>query len=383
MTKKVIPLIAAIVLLAQLLVVVLPVNAASRTIVVPGDYSTIVDAIANAENGDTVFIRAGTYEGPINQTIVINKTLSIVGEDASNTIINFHPQMNVTWFYTAAWFSYSDAITVNADDFGFCNLTISPNGFISINGDRARISGNNITSGSETGLRITGSHCNVTDNTSGGSISLGGYFNRIAQNTFYRIAINQDLNIIDNNAVNTVVLSNSSKNTISNNHIISKTSEYGIDIAGDSCKNEIFGNSLLTLLADLEIVSSTARNNTIYHNNFLSKYHNGPVSLYTYNATLVNFWDNGKEGNYWANFNGSDVNGDGIGDTPYIIDANNVDHYPLMQPWTDSLPAPNSGFNQILLVAIAVVFLGAVLVVLAFFLRKRNSGFQLGSKSIA
>jgi parallel beta-helix repeat protein len=52
-----------------------------------------------------------------------------------------------------------------------------------------------------------------------------------------------------------------------------------------------------------------------------------------------NEWDNGLEGNYWSNYNGTDSlsgpyqnesGSDGIGDTPYNIDANNTDHYPLM-----------------------------------------------------
>jgi nitrous oxidase accessory protein NosD len=43
-----------------------------------------------------------------------------------------------------------------------------------------------------------------------------------------------------------------------------------------------------------------------------------------------NAWDNGLEGNYWSNYNGGDSNGDGIGDTPYIIDQDNQDNYPLI-----------------------------------------------------
>ena len=55
-----------------------------------------------------------------------------------------------------------------------------------------------------------------------------------------------------------------------------------------------------------------------------------------------NFWDYGysSAGNYWNDYNGTDPNGDGIGDTPYIIDANNTDRYPLMSPyWYWSNPA--------------------------------------------
>jgi hypothetical protein len=372
MKNKVILLLASILLITPFMVLLLPVNADSRIIVVPDDYSTIAGAIENAVNGDTIFVKAGTYDGPINQTIVVDKTIYIVGENAANTIVNFHPQLNITWFYTAEFFTYSDAITVNADNFRLVNLTVDPNGFISINGDRAQITGNNITSGSVTGLRIAGSYCNITGNTSGGSISLSGYFNRIAQNTFYRITINQDSNIIDSNSINIIELSNASQNTISNNHILSETSSYGIDIVGGSCKNEIFGNNVLTLIVDMRISSSLAQNNTFYHNNFLFRRHNELVSLYTYNSTLVNFWDNGKEGNYWGKYNGTDVNGDGIGDAPYVIDDSNVDRYPLMKPWSGNVSEAGFGLLQTLLIAFAVVLL-AVGVFLVIYVKRQKS----------
>jgi parallel beta-helix repeat protein len=79
-------------------------------------------------------------------------------------------------------------------------------------------------------------------------------------------------------------------------------------------------------------------NNTIYHNNFI----NNTNQAYSYESMSV--WDDGypSGGNYWSDYFGVDVKSgsgqdlpgsDGIGDTPYIIDADNVDHYPLMNPY--------------------------------------------------
>jgi hypothetical protein len=46
----------------------------------------------------------------------------------------------------------------------------------------------------------------------------------------------------------------------------------------------------------------------------------------------ANIWDNGTKGNYWSGYKGVDSNGDGVGDTRYVVYANNTDDYPLMQP---------------------------------------------------
>jgi parallel beta-helix repeat protein len=70
--------------------------------------------------------------------------------------------------------------------------------------------------------------------------------------------------------------------------------------------------------------------NTLHHNNLIDN----ERQVVTVGAT--NTWDNGylSGGNYWSNYTGADLNGDGIGDTPYIIDADNQDNYPFMNPWT-------------------------------------------------
>jgi hypothetical protein len=60
----------------------------------------------------------------------------------------------------------------------------------------------------------------------------------------------------------------------------------------------------------------------------------------------VNVWDDGypSGGNYWNDYEGqhpnaSEIDGSDIWDTPYVIDANNTDHYPLLSPYV-APPAP-------------------------------------------
>lgn len=40
----------------------------------------------------------------------------------------------------------------------------------------------------------------------------------------------------------------------------------------------------------------------------------------------------GLLGNHWADYEGVDEDGDGIGDMPYVLDEENVDYHPLIQP---------------------------------------------------
>ena len=85
-------------------------------------------------------------------------------------------------------------------------------------------------------------------------------------------------------------------------------------------------------------------NNSIYQNNFIDN--NRPAGAASFNCeSSGNIWDNAKEGNYWDDYNGTDADRDGIGDTPYEIYTRNrsgalcpknTDYYPLMAPFNST-----------------------------------------------
>jgi len=119
-------------------------------------------------------------------------------------------------------------------------------------------------------------------------------------------------------------LYNTHKNTISSN--IVSNSEKGIHLE-QSSKNNITGNKISNNNVGIELKSSS--NNAIYHNNFISN-----IAFQAKSMNSLNTWDDGSKGNYWSDYTGKDENGDGIGDTPYVINGQNKDNYPLMQPWS-------------------------------------------------
>jgi parallel beta-helix repeat protein len=80
-----------------------------------------------------------------------------------------------------------------------------------------------------------------------------------------------------------------------------------------------------------------------------------------YNTTeAIHNWDHQGQGNFWSDYNGTDANGDGIGDTPYTIDVLNQDRYPLMQiPSSSPTTAPQLP-TELIVFVIAFAIIAAV-----------------------
>lgn len=82
--------------------------------------------------------------------------------------------------------------------------------------------------------------------------------------------------------------------------------------------------------------------NSFHHNSFIGNTHGQITDM----SAGQNDWNSSCAGNYWADYAGIDADGDGIGDTPYVIDsgglndAPSVDFLPLMSPGNDPCLAP-------------------------------------------
>ncbi len=94
-----------------------------------------------------------------------------------------------------------------------------------------------------------------------------------------------------------------------------------------------------------------------------------------YNTTeSKHLWDDGKRGNFWSDYNGTDANGDGIGDTPYVIDVLNEDRYPLVA--SSVIPPTVTADIHVEFALTAIVLAAIVIVAVVTFRKRKKKGNQ-------
>ena len=317
----------------------------------PSNYTKIQYALENASSGNTtVFIYTGTY----SETLIINKTINITGEDTSNTIIDAG--------------NSGCAVVITADWVNMSKFTIQNGG-----------GGEN-----DAGIKVLSNNTNISNNVIKNCDALGIYLdntnnNTIYNNTFTNIINTSTIVLWNTSAYNMISKNNitncgcaidigngSHHNNISNNYINNNT--YGIYIwINTTNNNSLYRNTILNSSNDgllieeaygnkiyenkfknngigISIIGQNSLNkNIVYHNNFINN------SLHIYDSCNQT-WDNSypSGGNYWDDyldidmFSGAGQNesgSDGIWDTSYeIYYESTIDNYPLIYPWGEYSP---------------------------------------------
>jgi nitrous oxidase accessory protein NosD len=294
------------------------VKAHTKTIIVPDDYPTIASAIGNATSGDTIFIKEGTYSGPMYRTLEIDKSLSIIGEGADSTKINLLPSsqnkesdtlipdwenpinpygaMKKVHLNTTTW---ATSLIIDANDVKISNISINSPGDAFISGDRNQIISSKIAipqvslSGSYlsiirdsfsrslkivsdsallivngsyltvsenklTSLSVYGSYLNISDNTVLGNMNLNGEYCKVSENRGGGLTIEGSNIEISRNHVNTVNVVASNCFAYSNNASFRINGDGNI-IAG----NNDYHNYPFSYGTGISLVGS---NNSIYAN---------------------------------------------------------------------------------------------------------------------
>ena len=183
----------------------------------------------------------------------------------------------------------------------------------------------------------------LSNNVSGN----GGYGVYLASSSYNTVSGN---NVSGNSGPGILLIDSSTGNMVSDN-VLTGNAVIGIDVYSSSA-NTVSGNNVTG--SDIGIEVDDSSDNSFYHNNFVDN--TQQTMLY---GSGPNAWDSGypSGGNYWSDYVGTDVykgpgqnvpGSDGIGDNPYVIDIDNTDNYPFMQPWT-AAPAsfvPLSGWTM-------------------------------------
>jgi parallel beta-helix repeat protein len=259
------------------------------------NYSSIQNAINDAVLGDTVFVL--DESSPYKENITINKSINLKGEDKNTTIIEGNDD---------------DIIIINSNFVSISGFTIKEGRYAIrlISSQGSFITDNIVEENSLEGIYLANSSYNTISNN-------------IVQNNNFGIGLHWSISdpgpCLHNNISNNKILNNSQRGL----HM-SLYHEFNTIVGNIIAYNQRFGIKICCY----------CNNNIIYHNNFIDNFQNAEDQF-------SNKWHNGypSGGNYWDDYNGTDEDEDGIGDTPYLIPGgDNKDKYPLMQPFYVNTP---------------------------------------------
>jgi parallel beta-helix repeat protein len=300
------------------------------------DFSQIQDAVTAAKAGDTIIVKDGTY----TENITVDKSLVIRSENGAGQTLVQAAATNLDVFKVTTENVTIDGFTISGSTSKtgilLTRVTGQPSGNCTVT--------NNLCTNNNEGISILSSNNTIDNNTCTLSGSYGINLNNTTSNT---VTGNTCSNINGSYAYAIYLADNADNNTVSGN--TADSNSMGIRVkAADN--NTITANTLSNNTVGIELATKPV-GNVFYLNNFIN---NGTQVNEGFNGNTENSWNsstvisytykgtqyNNQLGNYWSNYTGADIDGDGIGDTPYTTIASYMDNYPLMGSWQDGVITP-------------------------------------------
>jgi len=230
------------------------------------DNKSIQKLINNASPDEIIEIPKGIY----HENIIINKSITLIGENKITTILNG-------------------------------GINFNEKSVVSITSDNSKISGFTIQNGYH-GIDVTAHNVTIINNI-----------------------IKTNSNLPNNSRLNTGITLYSCNNNIISKNVIINNSNIGIKLTRDSQGNNILRNSIINNNIGIYIENSS--NNIISNNNFI----NNNNSAYD---DSNNSWDDKVKGNYWSDYIKKYSNATKINESwniSYnIFGGNNSDRRPLI-----------------------------------------------------
>jgi len=266
----------------------------------PGNYTSIQEAIDNSTSGDTIFVYTGTYAENVDTKL---KKVALIGEDRDTTIIQgqtTNPVVRIGNSDTSieGFSIVGTSVEIILQVASLCENVFITNNVIkngiqgislAITTSRATITGNTIMDNIYIGIQVQSSTYNLiqgntieNNGAQGIDLSLNSNHNSILNNT------------ITGNGEEGIAIGGlaSTENTVEGNVI--SDNKIGVRFTSGAGSNEFRSNQIENSAMEGLLLSSSSEN-TIEMNNFIDNKRQA-----TFKISSRNVWD----ANYWSNWVG-------------------------------------------------------------------------------